>query len=69
MELRVGVQHNAAWSMRGVGDQLAEHLGHSDPGFTQRTYTHLTPSSKDRTRHDLGQEPQVKRSSTLYYQF
>lgn len=29
---------------------LAEYLGHSDPGFTLRTYTHLMPSSKDRTR-------------------
>jgi integrase len=29
---------------------LADYLGHSDPGFTLRTYTHLMPSSKDRTR-------------------
>jgi integrase len=29
---------------------LAEYLGHADPGFTLRTYTHLMPSSKDRTR-------------------
>ncbi len=29
---------------------LAEHLGHADPGFTLRTYTHLMPSSEDRTR-------------------
>ncbi|MEV0477970.1 site-specific integrase, partial [Streptomyces prunicolor] len=25
-------------------------LGHSDPGFTLRTYTHLLPSSETRTR-------------------
>jgi integrase len=29
---------------------LAEYLGHADPGFTLRTYTHLMPSSEDRTR-------------------
>lgn len=27
-----------------------EYLGHSDPGFTLRTYTHLMPSSAERTR-------------------
>jgi hypothetical protein len=27
---------------------LAEYLGHADPGFTLRTYTHLMPSSEDR---------------------
>jgi integrase len=26
------------------------HLGHSDPGFTLRTYTHLMPTSEERTR-------------------
>ncbi len=29
---------------------LSEYLGHSDPGFTLRTYTHLLPSSKTRAR-------------------
>ena len=29
---------------------LAEYLGHHDPGFTLRTYTHLTPASDDRAR-------------------
>jgi integrase len=29
---------------------LAEYLGHADPGFTLRTYTHLMPRSEDRTR-------------------
>jgi integrase len=29
---------------------LAEYLGHADPGFTLRTYTHLMPSSEDRAR-------------------
>lgn len=29
---------------------VAEWLGHSDPSFTLRTYTHLMPSSSDRTK-------------------
>jgi integrase len=29
---------------------LSEYLGHSDPGFTLRTYTHLMPTSENRTR-------------------
>jgi hypothetical protein len=28
---------------------LSEYLGHHDPGFTLRTYTHLMPSSEKRT--------------------
>jgi integrase len=30
---------------------LSEYLGHADPGFTLRVYTHLMPSSKQRTRN------------------
>jgi integrase len=29
---------------------LSIYLGHSDPGFTLRTYTHLMPTSDERTR-------------------
>jgi hypothetical protein len=29
---------------------VAEYLGHSDPGFTLRTCTHLLPTSEQRTR-------------------
>ena len=29
---------------------LADYLGHSDPGFTLRVYTHLMPESEDRAR-------------------
>lgn len=29
---------------------LSEYLGHTDPGFTLRTYTHLMPSSSERAR-------------------
>jgi integrase len=29
---------------------LADYLGHADPGFTLRTYTHLMPTTEDRAR-------------------
>jgi integrase len=29
---------------------LSEHLGHSDPGFTLRTYAHLLSTTEQRTR-------------------
>jgi hypothetical protein len=29
---------------------VAEFLGHNDPGFTLRTYTHLLPDAADRAR-------------------
>jgi len=32
---------------------LSEYLGHADPGFTLRTYTHLMPSSAERTRQAI----------------
>lgn len=32
---------------------LAEYLGHADPGFTLRTYTHLMPASEGRTRRAI----------------
>ncbi|MFF3270372.1 tyrosine-type recombinase/integrase [Streptomyces chrestomyceticus] len=32
---------------------LSVYLGHSDPGFTLRIYTHLLPSSEERTRAAL----------------
>ncbi|MFE2425754.1 tyrosine-type recombinase/integrase [Streptomyces sp. NPDC059373] len=32
---------------------LAEYLGHSDPGFTLRTYTHLMPACAARTRRAI----------------
>lgn len=32
---------------------LAEWLGHDDPGFTLRTYTHLLPASNDRMRQAI----------------
>jgi len=32
---------------------LADYLGHADPGFTLRVYTHLLPSSEDRARRAI----------------
>jgi integrase len=32
---------------------LSAYLGHSDPGFTLRIYTHLLPASEDRTRRAI----------------
>ena len=32
---------------------LAEYLGHGDPGFTLRTYTHLMPSAPDKARRAI----------------
>jgi hypothetical protein len=32
---------------------LSLYLGHSDPGFTLRVYTHLLPNSEDRTRRAI----------------
>ncbi|MFJ4097835.1 site-specific integrase [Amycolatopsis japonica] len=33
--------------------ELAEHLDHSDAGFSLRTYTHLVPSSHERARQAI----------------
>jgi integrase len=39
---------------RGVTiKELADYLGHSDPGFTLRTYTHLLPSSHEQARRAM----------------
>lgn len=42
----------ASWLLSEGVDirSLADMLGHSDPGFTLRVYTHLMPSSVDKTR-------------------
>ncbi len=47
------LRHAYASVLLGAGESikaLSEYLGHSDPGFTLRTYTHLLPSSETRTR-------------------
>jgi hypothetical protein len=40
--------------------ELADYLGHPDPGFTLRTYTHLLPSS-----HEQAGEPWTAYSSRV----
>lgn len=47
------LRHTAAsaWLAEGVDiNTVAEWLGHSDPGFTLRTYIHLMPNAADRGR-------------------
>lgn len=38
---------------------LSEYLGHADPGFTLRTYTHLMPTSAERTRNAIDETLRV----------
>lgn len=51
---------DAGESIRAV----SEYLGHSDPGFTLRTYTHLMPSSAERTRGAVDAAFATAREST-----
>ncbi|GII28876.1 hypothetical protein Pmi06nite_23180 [Planotetraspora mira] len=47
------LRHTAASAWLGAGVDIrtvAEFLGHNDPGFTLRTYTHLLPDAADRAR-------------------
>lgn len=47
------LRHHYASVLLEAGESvraLADYLGHSDPGFTLRVYTHLMPSSADRAR-------------------
>ncbi|MFF0229055.1 hypothetical protein [Micromonospora sp. NPDC005254] len=43
------LRHTYASVLLDAGESI-KALGHADPGFTLRTYTHLLPSSEDRTR-------------------
>jgi hypothetical protein len=49
-----------ATSIRAVTD----YLGHSDPGITLRTYTHLLPTTEDRARQAVdavfGERPEPR---------
>ncbi|MEV7007539.1 site-specific integrase [Streptosporangium sp. NPDC051022] len=50
------LRHTAAsaWLAAGVDIRtVADYLGHSDPGFTLRTYTHLMPDAADRARRAM----------------
>jgi integrase len=47
------LRHYYASALLDGGENIkavSEYLGHSDPGFTLRTYTHLMPSSHERSR-------------------
>lgn len=47
------LRHHYASVLLDAGENikaLSEYLGHSDPGFTLRVYTHLMPKSSERTR-------------------
>jgi hypothetical protein len=63
--------------------ELAGYLGHGDPGFTLRLYTHMLPSSHERARkavdsrlarlfslnsHGAGTEQTVVRSPTTTWE-
>lgn len=44
----------SAWLDGGVNIRaVSEYLGHSDPGFTLRVYTHLMPAAEDRAREAI----------------
>jgi integrase len=50
------LRHHYASVLLDAGESIkavSEYLGHADPGFTLRTYTHLMSSSDDRTRKAL----------------
>lgn len=44
--LYASAQLEAGTSIRA----LADYLGHEDPGFTLRTYTHLMPEAEDKAK-------------------
>ena len=47
------LRHHYASVLLDAGESIkavSEYLGHSDAGFTLRTYTHLMPASGERTR-------------------
>lgn len=50
------LRHHYASVMLAAGvnvKELAEYLGHADPGFTLRIYAHLLPDSHDRARQAI----------------
>ncbi|MGW4679112.1 tyrosine-type recombinase/integrase [Micromonospora taraxaci] len=50
------LRHTYASVLLDAGESikaLSAYLGHADPGFTLRTYTHLLPASEDRTRRAI----------------
>jgi integrase len=60
----------STWLEHGVSIKaVSEYLGHADPGFTLRVYTHVMPTSGERAREALdaavgeGRRPAVAASS------
>ncbi len=50
------LRHAYASVLLDAGESIkavADYLGHTDPGFTLRVYTHLLPASEDRTRRAI----------------
>ncbi|GIM86306.1 tyrosine-type recombinase/integrase [Salinispora arenicola] len=50
------LRHFYASALLDAGESikaLAAYLGHADPGFTLRVYTHLMPTSEERTRRAI----------------
>jgi integrase len=50
------LRHTYASVLLDAGESikaLSAYLGHADPGFTRRVYTHLLPASEDRTRRAI----------------
>ncbi|MFC0533131.1 tyrosine-type recombinase/integrase [Phytohabitans kaempferiae] len=50
------LRHFYASALLDAGESikaLAAYLGHADPGFTLRVYTHLMPASEERTRRAI----------------
>ena len=50
------LRHRYASVLLDAGESIkavSEYLGHSDPGFTLRVYTHLMPSSHERSRQAI----------------
>ena len=50
------LRHFYASALLDAGENIkavSEYLGHTDPGFTLRVYTHLMPSSEDSARRAI----------------
>ncbi|MGH3898967.1 MAG: tyrosine-type recombinase/integrase [Pseudonocardiaceae bacterium] len=61
------LRHFYASALLDAGESitaLAEHLGHSDPAFTLRVYTHLMPTSHQRTCEIINQLFPTHRNGT-----
>ncbi|MFD5174235.1 tyrosine-type recombinase/integrase [Nocardia sp. NPDC058379] len=57
-----GLRHLYASKLlsRGVSvKELADYLGHEDPGFTLRVYTHLLSSSHERARQAVDESAHI----------